>query len=132
MQLEPYLFFHGNAEEALTFYCDVFGGEITALNRYEGSPMEAEVDDKRQVMHASFRAPGVAFMAADSSRHNAQTGNISMSLGSSDVAESQRVFDKLAQGGTVTMPFGETFWGAKFGMLTDRFGIDWMVNCAAD
>ena len=130
MQLEPYLFFRGNAEEALTFYCDVFGGEITALNRYEGSPMESQVADKRQIMHANFRAPGVAFMAADSTRPGLEGGNVSMCVGTDDAVEGQRVFDKLAEGGKIEMPFADTFWGAKFGMLTDRYGIDWMVNCA--
>ena len=92
--------------------------------------MESQVDDKRQIMHATFKAPDFSFMAADSTRHSAQAGNISMSLGSNDAAQGQRIFDKLAEGGTVQMPFSDTFWGAKFGMLTDRYGIEWMINCA--
>jgi len=131
MQLEPYLFFYGRCEEALNFYKDVFGGEIIALNRFEGSPMESQVapDERRNVMHATFKAPGLSFMAADGSAAGpVGEGNVSLSLATSDDAEARRVFDKLSQGGKVTMPFDNVFWGGKFGMLSDRFGVCWMVS----
>ncbi len=136
MQLEPYLFFKGNCEEALNFYKDIFGGEIEGLSRWkdmpegsEGPPVTAETANR--VMHASFRAPGIAFMASDATPDKTYgEGPMSLSLGTSDVAEAERVFNKLAAGGNVEMPLADMFWGAKFGMLTDKFGIDWMINCS--
>lgn len=132
MELEPYVYFHGDCEEALTFYAGVFGGEITSLHRFEGSPMETKVplEYKNKVMHASFRAPTLRFMACDGMPGTQDSGSrISLSLATRDLGEAERVFKALSEGGTVTMPLADTFWGAKFGMLTDRYGIDWMVNC---
>ena len=132
MELEPYLFFSGNCEEALNFYKDVFGGEVTSINRWKDAPadmgMPAEHGDR--IMHANFKSPSVKFMGADS-RPTTQygEGRISLSLGTDNLGEAQRVWDSLAKSGTVEMPFADTFWGAKFGMLTDKFGIDWMINC---
>lgn len=131
MQLEPYLFFDGTAEEALKFYKSIFGGTFT-LSRYEDAPKEMQMapEHSKRVMHASFKSPTLHFMASDGRPGTLQqSGNISLSLGSRSVSEGQRVWDKLAAGGKVEMPFADTFWGAKFGMLTDRFGIDWMINC---
>jgi PhnB protein len=130
MELEPYLSFNGNCEEALNFYKGVFGGEITSLNRFEGSPMESEVADKSKIMHSNFVAPGVKFMASDGMQDAATEGSrITLSLGTRDVAEAERVFNGLSAGGKIDMPLQDTFWGATFGMLTDKYGIDWMVNC---
>lgn len=132
MELEPYLHFGGNCEEALNFYKGVFGGEITSINRFEGSPMAADLppDYGNKIMHASFVSPSLKFMASDAhpGGHLAAKGHVTLSLAGSDVAEGERVFNALADGGTVSMPYQDTFWGAKFGMLTDKFGIDWMVN----
>lgn len=131
MQLEPYLFFDGTAEEALKFYKGVFGGSFT-LTRFEDAPKEMQMppEQGKRIMHATFKSPALHFMASDGRPGMVQQGgNISLSLGSSSVAESQRVWDKLATGGKVEMPFSDSFWGAKFGTLTDRFGIDWMINC---
>ncbi|MGP6159643.1 MAG: VOC family protein [Vulcanimicrobiaceae bacterium] len=132
MQLNPYLFFSGNCEEALTFYSKVFDGKIVGVNRYEGSPMESRVpaDFKTKIMHASFEADGLSFMAADSS-HDGHSGGsrIALSVATKDGAAGERVFNELATGGTVTMALGEVFWGGRFGSVTDRYGIDWMVSC---
>ncbi|MBV9332646.1 MAG: VOC family protein [Candidatus Eremiobacteraeota bacterium] len=136
MQLEPYLFFKGNCEEALNFYKDIFGGEIEGLSRWEEMPEGTEgpqvtPETANRVMHASFRAPGIAFMASDATPGKTYgEGPMSMSLGTSDVAEAERVFNRLGEGGNVEMPLTDMFWGAKFGMLTDKFGIDWMINCS--
>ncbi len=133
MQLEPYLQFDGNCEEALAFYATVFGGEVTALNRFEGAPMEHELPPGygTKIMHANFRSPDLAFMASDGMPGTDRSGGgrVSLSLGGRDVAEAERVFAALSAGGTVTMPMADTFWGAKFGMVTDRYGVNWMVNC---
>jgi len=134
IELEPYLLFSGNCEEALKFYQSIFGGEITSVSRYKEMPHEhasefpAEYADK--IMHANFKSPSFSFMASDS-RPGKQYGEgpISLSLGLHDVDLAQKLFDGLAQGGNVEMPMADTFWGAKFGMLTDKFGIDWMINC---
>ncbi len=132
MQLQPYLFFSGECEEALTFYRSIFGGEIVSLNRYAGSPMEQQAPSGwgQKVMHASFTAGDITLMAADSahSAPGANNARARLSVGSADHDEGQRVFDGLAAGGTVTMPYSKQFWGASFGMLVDRFGIEWMVN----
>ena len=132
MQLEPYLFFHGRCEEALNFYKACLGGEIAELNRFAGSPMESEVSDdyKNKIMHASFVCGDIRFMASDGRPGPGPDGedDISLSLATSDAAEGERVFDALAQGGTVSMPFADQFWGGKFGSLTDRFGVQWMIS----
>ncbi len=135
MQLEPYLFFRGNCEEALNFYKDVFGGQIEGLSRWSEMPKDAEgpevtPETENRVMHASFRAPGISFMASDATVGKTYgEGSISLSLGMEQVAEAERVFNRLADGGNVEMPLTDMFWGARFGMLTDKYGIDWMINC---
>jgi PhnB protein len=131
MQLEPYLHFGGSCEEALTFYKEVFAGEVVALMRFGDSPGgELPPDYKDKVMHASFESSDLKFMAAD---HRPGTeldrgSQVSLSLSTRDVAEGERVFAMLGVDGDVTMPMQDTFWGARFGMLTDKFGIKWMVN----
>jgi PhnB protein len=135
LQLEPYLFFKGNCEEALNFYKDVFGGEIGGLSRWKDMPEGAggppvTPETAGRVMHADFKAPGVSFMASDASPGKTYgEGSISLSLGTNDLADAERVFKRLAEGGSVEMPLTDMFWGARFGMLTDKFGIDWMINC---
>lgn len=132
MQLEPYLFFHGRCEEALNFYVECFGGEITMLSRFAGSPMESDVsaDYKDKIMHSNFVADGVRFMASDGRPGPAPDGedDIVLCIASNDGAKAERVFNALAQGGTVTMPLEQQFWGAKLGSLTDKFGVQWMVT----
>ena len=135
MELEPYLFFSGNCEEALNFYKGLFGGEYTVAMRWKDAPPDDEMDPNsgNKVMHSKFESPSVKFMASDA-RPTTQYGDgrISLSLSTTDVADAQRVYDALAKGGKVEMPFADTFWGAKFGMLTDKYGIDWMINCQLD
>src|ERR1700760_1060393 len=133
LELEPYLGFYGNCEEALNFYARVFGGEVTELRRFGEAPpgqMELPPDWSDKVMHANLKAPTLKFMGSDrapSHQGPARAGRISMSLGGDDVDEGKRIFDALAEGGTVIMPYQKTFWGANFGMLTDKYGIDWMI-----
>ncbi len=132
MQLEPYLFFHGKCEEALNFYAKCFKGEIVDLNRIAGSPMEEQVpaDQRNSVMHATFVAEGIKFMASDGRPGPGPDGedDIVLSLATSDAAEGERVFAALGEGGKVEMPLAEAFWGGKFGQVTDRFGVQWMVS----
>lgn len=130
MKLEPYLHFNGTCEEALQVYARILGGEIVDMNRYSGSPMENHGPEGwgDKIMHATFRAPGVELMASDTPRPQAAGGRVSLSIGLADAEEGRRIFTSLADGGTVTMPYEKRFWGASFGTVTDRFGVDWMIN----
>jgi PhnB protein len=130
MDFHPYLSFDGTCEAALTFYAQVFRGEISSLNRYEGSPMEAQVPPewKSKIMHGALVAPGITFFASDSSQF-ASGDRISLSLSTKDANEGKRVFDALAEGGSIEMPLSDVFWGGSFGMVVDRFGIRWMMSC---
>ena len=135
MQIEGYLYFGGNCEEALKFYSHALGGKITALVRYEGSPMdngELPPGWTGKVMHANFEAEGARFMAADTLPGMAAPtyAGFSMSLHvPNDKVRAEQLFNAMAAGGRITMPFGPPFWGGHFGMLTDRFGVPWMVSC---
>ncbi len=132
MELEPYLHFGGVCEEALTFYKEVFAGEVVALMRYtEMKGMQIPPGYEEKVMHSSFKSADLQFMASDQMPGAPQSsgGPVSLSLSTRDVAEGERVFAMLSSaGGTITMPMADTFWGARFGKLTDKFGITWMVN----
>lgn len=132
MQLEPYIFFHGTCEEALSFYAACFGGEIVGLSRMSDSPPEHQGDPSwgNKVMHASFAAGDLKFMASDGRPGTPPHGedDIALSVAAKDAAEGERVFKALSQGGTVEMPFEKAFWGGRFGQLVDKFGIQWMVS----
>ena len=133
MELAPYLFFTGGkCEEALDYYKGILGGEITDISRWKDAPAEMQGPPGmgERIMHSTFTAPGVTFMASDSRPTTTYgDGPISLSIGTSDEAEAKRVFDALSKGGNVEVPLEKSFWGAMFGMLTDKYGIDWMVNC---
>jgi len=133
MQLNPYLSFNGQCEEAFKFYEKALGGKIEAIHRYEGSPMTKHVPAEWQskVMHVTLKlAGGMVLMGSDPppGRYQAPQG-FSVSLSMKDPAETERIFSELAQGGRVDMPIQQTFWSARFGMLVDQFGIPWMLNC---
>jgi len=136
MQLSPYLTFDGNCEEAMNFYAEALGGKLENLNYFEGSPMEVSADLNKKVMHVELHAGKVYFMASDSVLEHGgpviKGTNVTMSLNFDSVEEEKKIFDKLAKGGNVSMPLEDTFWGAHFGMLTDKFGIHWMFNCQLD
>ncbi|QKJ18473.1 VOC family protein [Microbacterium hominis] len=134
--LNPYLSFRTEARDAMTFYQSVFGGDLE-IDTFEG--FEGMVDDpaeKTLVMHAQLTTPdGFVIMGADtpSSMPYAKPAGISVSVSGDDEEQLTGFWNALADGGTVAMPFDTPPWGGKFGMLTDRFGIDWMVavNAAA-
>lgn len=129
-QLNVYLAFPGTCEEALIFYKTCFGGEITSMQRFGDSPVESSEEHKQKIMHAEFKADGMYFMASDGMPGQPVPSGemVTLSINLSDGAEQERIFNSLAEGGKVTMPLGETFWGAVFGMVTDKFGIPWMLN----
>jgi PhnB protein len=127
--LSPYLSFGGNAEAALNFYAETFDGRVTELKRFAEAPQMPH-PNKHEILHGRVEADGIRIMASDGKKDVA-AGRISLSIELTDNAELDRVFAKLSAGGTVTMPVAEQFWGARFGMLTDKFGVAWMVNCDA-
>jgi PhnB protein len=132
MQLIPYLMFNGNCEEALNFYTKALGGEIVHLSRYEGSPIESMASDKQKIMHATLIAKDIMIMGADDGheeKENRGSGAIHLNINFNNPDEEEKIFNALVEGGRSTMPLQDTFWGSKFGMLTDKFGINWMLNC---
>ncbi|RBY81111.1 VOC family protein [Blastococcus sp. TF02-09] len=130
-RLNPYLGFAGNARQAMEFYRDVFGGEL-AVDTYGGSGMAAPGDEDK-VMHAQLETPsGYTLMASDAPAGMEARGgsDISVSL-SGDDAELRGYFEKLSDGGSVTMPLEKQVWGDEFGMCVDPFGVQWMVNISS-
>lgn len=130
-QLNFYLNFPGNCEEALHFYADCLGGKIDSLQRFGDAPGDYDEATKKLVMHATFSAGEIMFMASDHMPGTPVTsGNqVSLSLNLTDEAEQTAIFEKLSAGGNVTMELQDTFWGARFGMLVDKYGLSWMTNC---
>lgn len=132
MQLNPYLTFTGNAEEALEYYRNVLGGELEVM-RFAGTPAAKHAPPgwENKVLHARLSTPAGIIMASDASPEQAGQpgGRFNLALQIDDEREAEAIFSKLAAGGQITMPIEETFWAKKFGMLKDRFGIGWLVNC---
>lgn len=131
MALHPYLNFGGNCREAFTRYHEIFGGDLTLLTMGEmpGGGADLPAEEAERIMHAALRFDDTILMASDAplgSADKVQGMYVNYSL--TDVAEAERVFAALADGGTVEMPMAETFWAPRFGMCVDRFGIPWMVN----
>ena len=132
MQINPYLSFDGQCEAAFKFYVQCLGGQIETLFRYAGTPLADQVpaDWQDKVMHGSLIAGGQALRGSDVApdRYEAPKG-FSLSLQIKNTTDAERIFHELAEGGRVVMPLEKTFWAARFGMLVDRFGIPWLINC---
>ena len=130
--IEPYLFFGGRCEEAIDFYRKALGAEVEMLMRFKDSPAPPPAPlppgFENKVMHASFRIGGSRIMASDGCGENQPFSGFSLSIAAATEADAKRTFNALADGGSVTMPISPTFWSPAFGMLTDRFGIAWMVS----
>jgi PhnB protein len=132
MKLNPYINFAGNAEEAVNFYKNALGGEVVMLNRFGESPMPSDDDWKQKIMHARIVFGGDNIIMISDTRKGeliSTNGNIQLSIGMDDEAKTHEVFDKLAEGGKITLPLAKQFWGDVFGMLQDKFGVNWMLNC---
>ena len=134
--VNPYLTFAGDCEEAFNFYKSVFGGEFLSISRFSDTPPDAfkpEANEANMIMHVSLPiGKGTILMGSDSpSKMGPVTkgNNSSIAIQTNDREEATRLFNGLSAGGNVTMPLGDAFWGAYFGMFTDKFGIHWMVNC---
>ncbi len=132
MQLNPYLAFNGQCEEAFKFYKQCLGGKIAMMMRYGESPMakQTPAEARNNIMHARLTVGDKVLMGSDRPPgQRGETTGFHVTLGPDDPAEAERIFNALAEGGRVDMPIQQTFWAARFGMLVDRFGIPWMVNC---
>ncbi|MBY0586734.1 VOC family protein [bacterium] len=131
--ITPYLFFGGRCEEALAFYAQALGAEVDMLMRFSDSPDPhpegmLPAGFEKKVMHVTFKVHGVTLMASDGSSPGTNFAGFSLALSLGNEAEVQQAFSALVDGGTVIMPVGPTFWSNCFGMLTDRFGITWMIS----
>jgi PhnB protein len=138
MKIEPYLFFNGRCDEAIAFYKEALGAEVTMLMRMNEAPDPPPPGAippgfEHKVMHASLRIGGTMLMMSDGmSEMQPSFKGFSLSLEVADATEAERRFTALLQGGgKVTMPVGKTFWSPAFGMLEDRFGVGWMVIAPA-
>jgi len=134
MQVSPYLSFNGTCEAAFELYAQCLGGQLGAVFRYAGSPIDYQVpaDWNDKVMHASVTVGELVLMGADVSpdRYEEPQG-FSLSIQIKNTADAERVFRELSKEGRTVMPLEKTFWAERFGMLVDRFGIPWLINCAA-
>ena len=132
MQMSPYLSFSGDCEAAFKFYEQHLEGKLGEMFRYGGSPMadQAPAGWSDKIMHGSITIGGQVLMGADvvPTQYEVAKG-FSLSLHLRSAADGQRIFDALANGGKVVMPFEKTFWAEGFGMVVDRFGIPWSINC---
>jgi len=134
MRVEPYLFFNGRCEEAVEFYKKALGAEVAMLMRFKDSPEPQAPGmlppgSENKVMHVSFRVGDTTVMASDGfCKGQTDFQGLSLSLTVSNETEADRVFAALADGGHVQMPLNKTFWSPRFGMVTDRFGLEWMVT----
>jgi len=132
MQLNPYLMFDGQCDEAFKYYEQVLGGKITFKMTFAESPAAAEVPPEAQnrIIHATLAIGDRVLMASDCppGRYEKPRG-VYISIHVKDISEGERIFNALAEGGSVQMPYEQTFWAARFGMCVDRFGTPWMINC---
>lgn len=134
MTFSPYLFFTGNCAEAFAFYGEVFGAEPQVMTNADTPPGEGMSEvDPASVMHASIELRGQFLMGSDDpTGDGGPKRGFSVTYSATDSDDARQIFDKLAEGGEIGMPLGETFWSPAFGMLTDRFGVSWMVDTAPD
>ena|SRR5690349_2208462 len=136
MQVQPYLFFDGRCEEAIEFYRKTLGAEVTMMMRFKDSPEPQQhgmvpPGNENKIMHASVRVGDTTVLASDGRCQGRPAfEGFSLSLSVADDGEAKRLFTALADGGQVQMPLAKTFFASQFGMVTDRFGVTWMVYVA--
>jgi PhnB protein len=132
VQLNPHLHFNGQCEAAFKFYEKCLGGRITFMMPHEGTPIADQVPAawRSKILHATLKVGDEVLTGADvPADHYQKPQGFSVMLGLKDPVEAERIFQALAKSGMVLMSLQETFWAARFGMLTDRFGIPWIINC---
>jgi PhnB protein len=136
MQIQPYLFFDGRCEEAIEFYRKAIGAQVNMLMRFKESPQPSQSDcaapgSENKIMHASFRVGDSMILASDGQcTGKPKFDGFSLSLTVANDADAKRLFNALSEGGQVTQPLTKTFFSSSFGMLADRFGVNWMVYVA--
>lgn len=131
-QVNPYINLDGSAALALEFYAAALDGKAEGVMKFGDAPgMNIPEEQKNRIMHSELRVSGGVIMISDSmpGQPPAPTGNLHIVLSFGDVADITKAFEALSAGGTVVQPLQDTFWGAKFGMLIDQFGVPWMMNC---
>ncbi|MCF6405226.1 VOC family protein [Chitinophaga filiformis] len=130
--LNPYLIFNGNCEEAFNFYKSVFGVEFQMISKFKDIPgHECPVGDENKIMHVALPIgkDGDLLMGSDSGMGEVTIGNnFAISVSASSEEETKKFFNGLSEGGKITMPLASTFWSPLFGMLTDKYGVDWMLG----
>ena len=128
--IQPYLIFPGTCEEAINFYNSIFDGQTLFTMKYKDAPMECPDNWKEKIIHTTFKMRGQEIMAGDGfPGHMPVTGNnVQLCVNFDKTVKIDDMFNKLAAGGKVSQPLANTFWGAYFGMLTDKFGICWMFS----
>lgn len=133
MQISPYISFKGNCDEAFKFYHEILGGELRDRMTHGNSPMaeHSPKDWHDKILHISLFVGDNIIMGSDAPpQYQEDHKGISISIAPESIHDGERIFNALSEGGTVRMPFQETFWAGGFGMVVDRFGVPWMVNCA--
>src|SRR5689334_16189242 len=128
--VNPYITFKGNCRQAIDFYRNALNAEVVFTQTVGESPM-SNMGPPENIMHCTMKVGDSIFMLSDDPRPDAAGpgGNISMAIGLDDPGRAKQFFENLAQGGSVIMPIQKTYWAEAFGMLTDQFGIRWMINC---
>ena len=132
MKFVPYLSFDGRCRQAFEFYAKTLGGEIRAMISHRETPASAAVpaDWQDAIINAHLVAGEAELMGADAPPgHASKPSGFSVSIEIDDEARAERVFNAFAEGGTIGMPFGPAFWAKRFGMVTDKYGTPWMINC---
>ncbi|MBA4105079.1 MAG: VOC family protein [Pirellula sp.] len=132
MNIQPYLFFSGRCEEAIEFYRTAIGAEVEMVMRFNESPEPMppgvlQEGFEAKVMHSSFRVGDAMIMASDGCDDKTVFSGFSLALQAPTIADADRVFAALADGGQVQMPLAKTFWSPRYGMVQDKFGVSWMV-----
>jgi PhnB protein len=128
--VNPYIAFKGNCRDAIEFYKTALGAQVLFTQTVGESPM-SNMGPASNIMHCTIKVGESTIMMCDDPRPDASAdgGNISMAIGLNDPARAKQLFDNLAKGGTVIMPLEKTYWAEAFGMVTDPFGVKWMINC---
>jgi len=135
-QINPYISFDGNAEEAMNFYSSVFGSDLATVMRWKDNPQCADMPEaeKNKVMHAALPIGDSMLMASDSVGMPGQEytpgNNFTIAVGPDSRDEADQLFTALSEGGKADMPMTDMFWGGYFGSLTDKFGVRWLINYA--
>ncbi|PTT86700.1 VOC family protein [Pseudomonas sp. HMWF031] len=136
MKINPYLIFNGDCKAAFTFYAQSLQGQIEAMMTFGETPVGEQMpkDLHNLIIHTRLLVGDQVLMGSDTTpdRPVDDMSGCSISLNIDSIAEAERVFTALSEGGSVQMPLDATFWAARFGMLVDRFGVSWMVNCEKD